>query len=643
MQPSQLVSKLGSDLPEVDLQKSSSPIQSLSLQEILNRFSQRALLETEIVALYQNAATTIKEALQVPFCRIWQVTSDGYSLRQIAGDVDPDVSQTVLLPTSAIVESAQHSILSLRQNLFIPAPLDSVNGVITQIPGQTRWLGCIEVHSFDESHEFELETIHFLHTVGHILANATERHRSEALTITQSHILEKVAAEADAYEVFNILCRLLEKQLPDAHCSIMLLDPDTQQLRGAAAPTLPLEYAKGVDGLLVGECAGSCGTAVYRGEAVFANDIASNPLWAPFRDFALSHGIRACWSTPFFSKSGEVLGTFAISHRSPCKPTLYHRTVLKAAAHLASITTEAHQTQLSRQQLHQTLEKQVASRTAELQTTLQNLRQTQSQLIQSEKMAGLGQMVAGVAHEINNPTSFIQGNLDYVEEYAQDLLGLAGLYETERHNLSPQLIDKLADVDLEYVVEDLPKVLKSIRLGSERITNIVLGLRNFSRLDEADQKPVDLHEGIENTLMILNHRLVEQGRRPAIEVHRQYGQLPLVPCFANQLNQAFMNVLANAIDALEEHQILTPAITICTEAQADQIVIRIADNAGGIDPAVQHRIFEPFFTTKAVGRGTGLGLSISYQIVVERHQGHLGCQSQLGEGTEFVIEIPYHS
>ncbi len=640
MQPSQLVFEPAGSLQRANLENPDVSTPSIGLQEILNRFSQRALLETEIIALYQTAATTIKEALQVPFCRIWQVTSDGYRLQQIAGDVDPVVGQSVLLPATEIVESSQQAILSVQQNLFIPAPPESISGVITQIPGQERWIGCVEVHAFD-AYEFDLNTIHFLQTVGHILANATERHRLEALTSTQSHVLEKVAAETDAIEVFNLLCLLLEKQLPDAYCSILILDPETQQLGGGAAPTMPIEYAKGVDGLLVGECAGSCGTAVHRGEAVFVNDIATDPLWAAFRDFALSHGIRACWSMPFFSKSGEVLGTFAISHQAPCQPTAHHRAVLKAAAHLASITTEAHQTQLSRQQLHQTLEKQVASRTAELQTTLQNLRQTQSQLIQSEKMAGLGQMVAGVAHEINNPTTFIAGNLNHVEEYAQDLLALAQLCEREQLNLPPQLVEKLQAVDLEYVADDLPKVLNSMRLGSDRITNIVLGLRNFSRLDESTQKPVDLHEGIANTLMILNHRLVEQGDRPAIEVHQQYGQLPLVACFANQLNQAVMNILTNAIDALEDGQVARPAITIQTEIQADQVVIRIADNAGGIEPAVQNRMFEPFFTTKAVGRGTGLGLSISYQIVVERHQGRLSCQSQLGQGTEFMIEIPY--
>ena len=640
MQTSQLIPAPINSVRRVDPTESQSSTRLLSLQEILNRFSQQALLETDIVALYQNAATTIKEALQIPFCRIWQVTSDGYRLRQIAGDVDAVSNQSFLLPTNKVVESSQLTISSDSQNLFIPSPPDSRSGVIVQVPGQTRWLGCIEAHTFD-AYEFNPEAINFLQTVGHILANATERHRSEALTTTQSHILEKVAAETDASVVFDVLCKLLEKQLPDAYCSILVLDSDTKQLRDGAAPSLPAEYAKGVDGLLIGECAGSCGTAAYRGEAVFVDDIANDPLWAPFRDFALSHGIRACWSMPFISKSGEVLGTFAISHRSPCKATAYHHTILKAAAHLASITTEAHQTQLSRQQMHKMLEQQVASRTAELQTTLGNLRQTQSQLIQAEKMAGLGQMVAGVAHEVNNPNNFISGNLKYVEDHAQDLLEFARFCETEGSNLPPQLEAKLKDLDIEYVVEDLPKVLSSIRLGSKRITDIVLGLRNFSRLDEASQKPVDLHEGIENTLMILSHRLVEQDQRPAIKVHRQYGQLPLVPCIANQLNQAFMNILMNAIDALEEHQVSTPSITIRTEAQPGQIVIGIADNAGGLDPAIQHRIFEPFFTTKTIGKGTGLGLSISYQVVVDQHQGRLNCLSKPGETTELVIEIPY--
>lgn len=654
MQMTQLLSDATFALRSVESHGSTEP---RSQQEILNQFSQNALMEIEIAALYQSAASIIKEALPVSFCRIWQVTSDGYGLLQVAGDRDDTVSQTFKLPTHTVVESTQVAITSARQSLFIPAPSESVSGVIVQVPGQTRWLGCIEVHAFD-AYEFDTAAIHFLQTVGHILAGATERHRLEALSQTQSHILEKVAAETDACTVFDILCQSLEKQLPDAFCSVLVLDPESKQLQGGAAPTLPPEYAKRLNGLLIGECAGSCGTAAYRGEAVFVNDIASDPLWVPFRDFALSYSIKACWSVPFLSKSGEVLGTFAITHRASCQPTAYHQAVLKVAAHLASIATEAHRTKLSREQLHQTLEAQVATRTAELNSTLENLKKTQSQLIQAEKMAGLGQMVAGVAHEVNNPNTFISGNIGHVEDYAQDLLELARCCQTERANLSPQLADKLQLLDIDYVADDLPKVLNSMRIGSERIKNIVLGLRNFSRLDESNQKPVDIHEGIENTLMILRHRLDAQGNRPEIEVRRQYGNLPLVRCFANQLNQCIMNIVSNAIDALneyigaeqkgaeqkgEEQKGIKPLITITTEATHNLVAIRILDNAGGIDPEVQHRIFEPFFTTKAVGKGTGLGLSISYQIVVEQHKGRLTCSSDPNKGTEFLIELPYQT
>ena len=637
MQTTQLLSN-----PAIALQslESHSAKSSRSLQEVLNWFSQQALTETEISALYQSAVSIIKEALQVPFCRIWQVTSDGYGLLQVAGEQDATVSSAFALPTRTLVESSQTSITSDQQPLFIPSPAKSVSGVIVKVPGQTRWLGCIEVHAFNQ-YEFDTAAIHFLQTVGHILAGATERHRLEALTHAQSQILEKVAAELDIHTVFDILCQLLEEQLPDAICSVLLLDSDAKQLRAGAAPALPPEYLEGLDGLLIGECAASCGTAAYRGEAVFVEDIASDPLWVSFRDFAFSYGIKACWSMPFLSKDKEVLGTFAISHRAPCKPTAHHHAVLKVAAYLASIATEAHRTKISREQLHQTLEDQVAARTAELHSTLQNLKKTQSQLIQAEKMAGLGQMVAGVAHEINNPNTFISGNIGHAENYAQDLLELAELCQSEQANLSPQIITKLQDLDIDFISDDLPKVLRSMRMGSERIKNIVLGLRNFSRLDEADQKPVDIHEGIENTLMILSHRLVAQGSQPKIEICRQYGELPPVRCFANQLNQSIMNMLSNAIDALREHQTSAPLITINTKVASDRVAIRVTDNAGGIDPEVQKRIFEPFFTTKEIGKGTGLGLSISYQIVVEQHKGNLTCSSELGKGTEFLIELPY--
>lgn len=299
-----------------------------------------------------------------------------------------------------------------------------------------------------------------------------------------------------------------------------------------------------------------------------------------------------------------------------------------------------------------TLEEKVEQRTQELnqknqslQQALQDLQRTQSQLIQTEKMSSLGQMVAGIAHEINNPINFIHGNIECTSRYLQDLLELISTYQQEYPNHSAVVAEKIEELDIDFILEDLPKILDSMKMGSSRIRNIVLGLRNFSRLDESEMKPVDIHEGIDNTLMILQHRLKEQSNRPEITVIKEYGQLPKVSCYAGQLNQVFMNILSNAIDALEERignkQPQTPIIKICTElVDNHKVKIQIADNGCGIEEAVQQKIFDPFFTTKPVGSGTGLGLSISYQVVVDKHKGKLTCDSTLGEGTEFVIEIP---
>jgi predicted ATPase/signal transduction histidine kinase len=295
------------------------------------------------------------------------------------------------------------------------------------------------------------------------------------------------------------------------------------------------------------------------------------------------------------------------------------------------------------------LEVQVAERTEELQQknqdlekALQQLQQTQTQLIQTEKMSSLGQMVAGIAHEINNPINFIAGNLQHARDYCQDLLELVDLYEQENSQPSQKIQDKMAEIELDYLREDLSHLFASMQHGSDRIRKIILGLRNFSRLDEAEYKLVDIHEGLDNTLLILQHRLQPQGNRPGIAVPKNYGKLPLVNCYANQLNQVFFNLLSNAIDVLksgESHQ--SPEIRITTEVSANKTVkISIADNGPGISENVRQKIFDPFFTTKPVGQGTGLGLSICHQIITEKHGGQLSCISQPGQGAEFIIEIP---
>lgn len=336
-----------------------------------------------------------------------------------------------------------------------------------------------------------------------------------------------------------------------------------------------------------------------------------------------------------------------------------------------------------------------------LEQVVRELQQTQVQLMQAEKMSSLGRMIAGVAHEINNPVNFIYGNLECAKEYIQQLLGLLNLYQHTYANPTVQIANQIEAIDLEFLKADLPKLLTSMKVGAERISQTVLLLRNFSHLNEAQLKLADIHEGIDSTLLILQKRLEATARRPAVQVIKEYGNLPKVTCYASQLNQVFMNILANAVDALEQRhgqwgmsngeervcinrknkqevstlypypypenfqfpisnsQFPTPTIRIRTEVikgvsvdtkarsvrgepcdSSDRLVIRITDNGSGMTETVHQRLFDPFFTTKPVGSGTGLGLAISYQIVVEKHKGQLLANSEMGKGSEFVIEIP---
>jgi signal transduction histidine kinase len=298
---------------------------------------------------------------------------------------------------------------------------------------------------------------------------------------------------------------------------------------------------------------------------------------------------------------------------------------------------------------------------------IQQLHSYQSQLIQSEKMSSLGQLVAGVAHEINNPINFIYGNIAYASQYVQDVMGLLELYEQYYPQPVAEIQETTEEIDLEFVKTDLPKLINSMKIGADRIRNLVLSLRNFSRLDQAEMKSVDLHEGLDNTLLILQNQIKATSHLVEVELVKEYGDLPLVECYPGQLNQVFMNLLSNAIDALEElrqfnaqtqlsdGQSSSPYPTIVIQTAIKEVkrpksvkssavnqwvVVRITDNGSGMTEMVRQRLFDPFFTTKPVGKGTGLGLSISYQIVVEKHGGLLQCNSEPGQGSEFVIEIP---
>ncbi|KST65965.1 sensor histidine kinase [Mastigocoleus testarum] len=284
---------------------------------------------------------------------------------------------------------------------------------------------------------------------------------------------------------------------------------------------------------------------------------------------------------------------------------------------------------------------------------IHELQETQAQLIHSEKMSSLGQMLAGIVHEINNPVNFVHGNIQHADQYSQDLLNLIQIYQENCPNLSSEVQERIEDIDPDFVSRDFPKLLNSMQVGTERIIGIVNSLRTFSRLDEADVKQADIHGGIDSTLVILQNRLKDSKSSSTIQIIKDYGNIPPVECCPGQINQVFMNILANAIDAFKES--LQPKNANCTEAVKNQekpkialrtrqegknCIITISDNGSGMSPQVQRRIFDPFFTTKSVGQGTGLGLSISYKIVVEKHKGKLECDSVLGRGTKFTITLP---
>ncbi|MBE8992414.1 ATPase [Nostoc sp. LEGE 12450] len=311
-----------------------------------------------------------------------------------------------------------------------------------------------------------------------------------------------------------------------------------------------------------------------------------------------------------------------------------------------------------------------------------DLQQNYTRLIQNEKMAALGQLVAGIAHEINNPVNFIAGNLVHAIEYSQNLLNIIRLYQQSYPEPETEIKTAIAQIELDFLTTDLPRLLTSMQVGTKRIEQIILSLRNFSRLDESEKKLVDIHEGIDSTLTILQSRLQNNQIGENINIIKEYGELPQVECYAGLLNQVFMNILVNAIDAIEESfatcterlalsvrvasrkeiersrsishtlregeaptSLVRDKGKICIRTQLtddNQVIIRISDNGPGIEESLQKQLFDPFFTTKPVGKGTGLGLSISYQIVVEKHGGHLQCISTFGKGTEFIIEIPVH-
>ncbi len=649
-----------------------------------------------------------------------------------------------------------------------------------------------------------------------VARDITDRKQGESWLAAQKQILEMIAKSAPLGDTLNALVKIIEQQCPDVMGSILILDRDGKHLVNGAAPSLPESYNAAIEGMAIGPNVGSCGTAIYRKESVIVTDIATDPLWEDYRDFALSFGLRACSSTPIISSNERLLGTFAMYYTEPHTPEKFEFEFRDLVKNLAGIAIERKQAEESLQQLNEDLEHRVIERTSELskafkqlqteiaerqeaeqrliasqskfkklsanlpgmiyqcllspdgcvrfpyvspacremfelepkaiqensallinlvhpedrdnyydsvavsaknmqpwqwegrlilpsgtirwfqvisrpeakengdilwdgitiditgrkqaeealresdarereraqqlEQALLELRSTQSQLVQTEKMSSLGELVAGIAHEINNPVNFIHGNLKYVDDYTTQLIELVYLYAEEYPEANPRIIDKIEEMDLDFMAEDLKKIVASMEVGTKRIRQIVLSLRNFSRLDESEMKPVDLHGGIDSTLLILQHRLKGLNGWPAINVIHEFSNIPLVDCYPSQLNQVFMNIIANAIDAIEErYQKFSVAeaeanpgrIAIATEVIGENMIaVEISDNGTGMPQTTIDRIFNPFYTTKEVGKGTGLGMSISHSIVVQKHKGQIECFSEIGRGTTFRISIP---
>ncbi|MEH2305553.1 GAF domain-containing sensor histidine kinase [Nostoc sp.] len=387
--------------------------------------------------------------------------------------------------------------------------------------------------------------------------------------------------------------------------------------------------------------------AILQGNLLCFDDIATDP-WLDFknRNLLVTLGFKSLLTVAVQTQSGR-LGVIVCEHSRALRSWSDEEVeLIRGVADQLVIAID--QAQLYNQSRAATAA--ATTQAEQLNQVLHNLKQTQAQLIQTEKMSSLGQLVAGVAHEINNPVNFIYGNLTHVNEYTLGLLELVELYQKSNANPTHEVQAYIEAIDLDFMAEDLPKLLTSMKMGANRIREIVLSLRNFSRLDEADMKPVNIHEGIDSTLLILQNRLKQTSGNTGIEIVKEYGNIPLVDCYAGQLNQVFMNLISNAIDALDNYnsqrtlediEANPSQIVIRTQLRnLDRITIQIADNGAGIIPAVKQRLFDPFFTTKPAGKGTGLGLAISAQIVAEKHNGAIWCISEPGQGAEFWVEIP---
>ncbi len=620
--------------------------------------------------ILQNCVNTISQCLDVAFIGIWTFEKQTQQLQLQAGVNCTDVKCNIL---TDILDFPHHQIVAKDAISLINHNHQAIFNQEVIINNQDDWVSstfsifrlCAYPLIIEQqligivalfSHEVLTEPTHnLLNWIGNNIAVAIDRiwAREELLSRREALLLRlasEIRSSLDLDTILETAVNEIRSLLDIDRCYFIWYLPyaSTPSLtitHEARNPNLPTMF-----GSISLEKSDFLVNKLLRQELICIDDIHQDflldqDMQTLFKEFSITSQLLL----PIKSNA-EEFGAIVCSHCHG-ERTWNHSEIILLQAVTDQLAIAINQSQLYTQSL-------TATSTAEAQTkklteTLNKLQQTQSQLVQHEKMSSLGQLVAGVAHEINNPVNFIHGNLSHAQEYFSDLLKLLNLYQKHYAHPHVEIEDFIQEIDLEFLTSDLNKLLSSMNVGTNRIREIVLSLRNFSRLDEAEKKFVDIHEGIENTLLLLHHRWKNSRNGLGISIVKDYGNLPLIDCYPGHLNQVFMNILNNAIDALEElanprdknrnsdQEHIVPTICITTAVlDSNFISIKIADNGVGINNQARSKLFNPFFTTKPVGKGIGLGLSVSYQIIVEKHEGILECFSEPGQGTEFWIRIP---
>lgn len=603
----------------------------------------------ESVLSHLPIAVIAKDATTLEFTLWNQAAAQifGLTKAQVLGKTDFD-----LFPEALAQEYREADLGAIAQPNQIQIPIEKTIGA----NGETRLLQTYKTRVLDAAGQPQYLLV--------ITQDITEREQlktsqrqqtarlrsfSEALgQLVRSKTREQMDLRGGLQEITEVACQTLNV----AQAGVWIFNDDRSVLRLLDCCTQEDDTHSHSDGIeLFATDYPLYFQAMESNRLISTPDARIDPRTCEFLDTYLNpYGITSMIDAPIWVR-GEMIGVVCLEHAGPPRQwSVEEENFAGSLADFVSLVLES----WNRKQAETAL----LQKTQHLETTLHELQQAQAHLIQSEKMSSLGQLVAGIAHEINNPVNFIYGNLAPAEEYIQDLMDLLRLYQKQYPNPGEAIAQQIETIELDFLLDDLPHLLDSMKVGAARIQEIVRSLRNFSRIDESAIKAIDIHEGLESTLLILRNRLKKGCAGREIQILKTYGDLPLVECYVGPLNQVFMNILSNAIDALEEY-LEQPAIGSSDPSSAalptgwipqislttvalphGQVAIHISDNGPGIDESVRQQLFDPFFTTKPSGKGTGLGMSISHQIVTEKHQGTLVCQSALGEGAEFIVQLP---